>query len=310
MLAARFDVEVNEADRPLCPEELRVRLAGKQGLVCLLQDKINGELLSAVPGLRISSNVAVGFDNVDLAAATRHGVMVTNTPEVLTETTADLALALLLATARRLAEADRFVRASKFKEWKIDLLLGQDIHDATLGIFGMGRIGQAVARRARGFNMRVIYSDAIRQPAELEREAGLQYVPKEQLLRESDFISMHVPLSPETRHLIGTPEFALMKPTAIIVNTARGPVIDEEALVEALKTGRIGGAGLDVFEHEPNVHPALLQMEQVVLAPHIASASVVTRERMATLAAANCIAGLAGQIPPNLLNPDVLRKAS
>jgi len=308
MLAARLEVEVSEHDRPLTPEELRSRLAGKQGLVCLLQDKINEQLLSAVPELKVASNVAVGYDNMDLAAATRRGVLLTNTPEVLTETTADLAFALLLAAARRVAEADRFVRAGRFTEWKIDLLLGQDVHHATLGIFGMGRIGRALARRGGGFDMRLLYHDATRQPAEVERELRLEYVSKETLLGESDFISLHVPLLPATRHLIGAAELAMMKRTAILVNTARGPVVDEQALVDALKAGGIAAAGLDVFEFEPRVHPELMQLDNVVLAPHIASGSVATRRRMAMLAAENCIAALTGRIPPNLLNPRVLEK--
>jgi glyoxylate reductase len=306
MLARHFDVEVSKHDRTLTPEELRQHLAGCDGLVCLLQDKITAELLDAVPTLKIVSNVAVGFDNVDVPACTRRGVMVTNTPEVLTDTTADFAFALLLAATRRVAEADRFVRGGRFTEWRVDLLLGRDAHHATLGIFGMGRIGRAMARRARGFDMKILYYDDVRQPPEVEAELGLQFESKDTVLRESDFISLHVPLMPSTRHLIGEREFNLMKPSAILVNTARGPVVDEQALVDALNAGRIAGAGLDVFAREPEVNPGLLVLEQVVLAPHIASASIATRERMATLAAENCIAGLGGQTPPNLLNPDVL----
>lgn len=310
MLKQHFDVDVNETDGPLTAEELRARLAGCSALVCQLQDKINEELLAAVPGLRISCNVAVGFDNVDLGAATRHGVMITNTPDVLTDTTADFAFALLMAAARHVAEADRFVREGEFKEWKIDLYLGRDVHHATIGIFGMGRIGRAVARRARGFDMRVLYHDELRQPPEVERELGAQFADKETVLREADFVSLHVPLMASTRHLIGEAELALMKPTAILVNTSRGPVINEQALVDALQAGKIGGAGLDVFEFEPKVHPDLMSMDNVLLAPHIASASYATRERMATLAAENCIAGLSARVPPNLVNRDVLaRKA-
>lgn len=305
MLAEHFEVEMNGEDRPLTAEELRRCAAGKQGLVCLLQDKINEELLTALPELKVASNVAVGFDNVDLAAATRHGVMITNTPEVLTDTTADFAFALLMATARRVVEADRFVRAGKFTEWKVDLFLGRDIHHATLGILGMGRIGRAMARRGRGFDMRVLYHDEMRQPPEVERELGLSFEARETILRESDFISLHVPLMPATRHLLGPAQFALMKRTAILINTSRGPVIDQQALVDALKAGQIAGAGLDVFEFEPEVPPELLAMENVVVAPHIASASVATRERMATLAAENCIAALSGQVPPNLVNRDM-----
>ncbi len=307
MLKQHFDIELNDQDRPLTAEELRARVQGKQALVCLLQDKITEELLSAAPELKIVSNVAVGFDNIDLAAATRHGVMATNTPEVLTDTTADFAFALLMAAARHVAAADRFVRAGEFTEWRVDLFLGQDVHHATVGIFGMGRIGRGMARRCRGFDMRVLYHDEFRAPEDVERELGVQFVSKEQLLRESDFVSLHVPLMPSTRHLIGVAELAMMKANAIIVNTARGPVIDEQALVDALRTKKIWGAGLDVFEFEPKVHPELLKMDNVVVAPHSASASFATRDRMATLAAENCIAGLTGKVPPNLLNRDVLQ---
>lgn len=306
MLRQHFEVDVNPEDRVLTPEELKAHLKDKRGLVCQLQDKITDELLNAVPQLKVSANVAVGYDNVDLAAATRHGVMITNTPEVLTDTTADLAFALLMAVARRICEGDRFVRAGKFKEWKMDLLLGQDVHHATLGVLGMGRIGQAVARRGRGFAMRVLYNDERRLPRQLEQELGAEFAPRETILREADFISLHVPLLPATRHLIGPEQLALMKPAAIIVNTSRGPVIDEQALVDALKAGKLGGAGLDVFEHEPNVHPDLMRMDQVVLVPHVGSATVKTREHMAALAAENCIAALRGQAPPNLVNRDVL----
>jgi glyoxylate reductase len=310
MLREKFEVEVNPDDRVLTPSELRDHLKAANGLVCQLSDKINEELLTAAPQLKISSNVAVGFDNVDLAAASCHGVMITNTPEVLTDTTADFAFALLMAVARRVVEGDRFVRDGKFSEWRMDLMLGHDVHHATLGNLGLGRIGQGVARRAMGFSMRVLYNDEIRQPAEVEREIGVQFVSRETVLREADFVSLHVPLTPATRHYIGREQLALMKPSAILVNTSRGPVIDEQALVEALKSGKLGGAGLDVFEFEPKVNPDLLRMDNVVLAPHIASASHATRERMATLAAENCIAGLVGKIPANLVNRDVLARGA
>ena len=308
MLKQNYDVDVNEEDRALSAEELRRRLAERQGLICLLQDKINEELLSATPGLKIACNVAVGFDNMDVAAATRHGVMLTNTPDVLTDTTADFAFTLLMATARRIAEADRFVRDGKFKEWKMDLLLGADIHHATLGLLGIGRIGASMARRARGFDMRVLYYDEFRPKPEVERELGVEFAPQEKVLREADFLSLHVPLLPATRHLINAETLALMKPTAILINTARGPVVDEQALVDALKAGRLAGAGLDVFEREPKVHPELLKLDNAVLAPHIASGSVATRDRMALLAAENCIAGLSGRTPPTLVNRDVLAR--
>lgn len=308
LLAQHFELDVNNEDRTLAPEELRRRLAGRQGLVCQLQDKINEELLTATPGLKIVCNVAVGFDNIDIAAVTRHGVMATNTPEVLTDTTADFAFALLMTAARQVVAADRFVREGRFKEWKIDLFLGYDVHHATLGLLGMGRIGRAMAQRARGFGMRVLYHDEFRPPPEAEREMGVEFAPREKILREADFISLHVPLLPSTRHLIGAAELGMMKPTAILINTSRGPVVHEQALLDALKAKKIAGAGLDVFEFEPQVHPELLKMDNVVLAPHIASASWVTRERMATLAAENCIAGLSGRTPPNLLNRELVEK--
>ena len=307
-LAQHYEVDVNKEDRALSAEELRRRVAGRQGLVCLLHDKINEELLAATPGLKIACNVAVGFDNMDVEAATRHGVMLTNTPDVLTDTTADFAFTLLMATARRVAEADRFVRNGKFKEWKIDLLLGADIHHATLGLLGIGRIGASMARRARGFDMRVLYYDEFRLKPEVERELGVEFAPRETVLREADFLSLHVPLLLTTRHLINAETLALMKRTAILINTARGPVVDEQALADALKAGRLAGAGLDVFEFEPKVHPELPKLDNVVLAPHIASASVATRDRMALLAAENCIAGLSGRTPPTLVNRDVLAR--
>ncbi|HPQ17243.1 MAG TPA: D-glycerate dehydrogenase, partial [Bryobacteraceae bacterium] len=230
----------------------------------------------------------------------------TNTPDVLTDTTADLAFALLLAAARRIVEADHFLRSGQWRRWSIDLLAGHDVHHKTLGIFGMGRIGQAVARRARGFSMRVLYNDTRRAPEAIERELELEFVEKDRLLAESDFVSLHVPLTESTRHLIGAAELAKMKPSAIIVNTSRGPVIDEPALAEALSKGVIAGAGLDVFEEEPKVHPVLLELKNVALAPHIGSASIDTRRKMCMLAAENAVAALEGRRPPNLVNPEVL----
>jgi glyoxylate reductase len=252
--------------------------------------------------------VAVGHDNFDLAAATRHGVMLTNTPGVLTDTTADFAFTLLMSTARRVAEADRYVREGHFTEWKVDLFLGQDVHHATLGILGLGRIGLGVARRSRGFDMRVIYHDEIRAKPEVEKEYGLTYVDRETVLKEADFVTVHVPLLPTTRHLMDARAFALMKKTAVLINTSRGPVVDEDALAQALETGQIAGAGLDVYEYEPQVHPKLLGLPNVVLAPHIASASVATRTRMAVMAAENCLAGIEGRVPANLLNPEVCNR--
>ncbi len=283
------------------------RARGKAGIVSQLTDRFDAGVLAQLAGVRVLSNVAVGFDNIDVPAATRHGILVTNTPDVLTDTTADLAWALMLAAARRIGEAERFLHSGQWTKWRIDLLVGQDIHHRTLGIFGMGRIGQAVAKRALGFAMRVIYHDARRAPEDLERDLGLEFVSAEEVLRESDFISLHVPLMPETRHLIGEGQLRMMKPTAVLVNTSRGPVIDEAALAQALEQRVIAAAGLDVFEREPHVDPLLLKLDNAVLVPHIGSASVETRRRMCTLAAENCMAALAGHRPPNLLNPEVLK---
>jgi glyoxylate reductase len=292
---------------PLTEAAIRdaVERCGSQGILSQVADPIGETVLSA-PGLRIVANVAVGFDNIDVAAATRHGIMATHTPGVLTDTTADFAFALLMAAARRVAEGDRFLRAGRFEGWAIDMLLGQDVWGATLGLVGVGRVGGAVARRARAFDMRVLYTDAVALPAEVERELGATRVDLDTLLAEADFVSLHVPLTPETRHLIGAPQLARMKSTAVLVNTARGPVVDEAALVEALRAGRILGAGLDVYEREPEVHPGLLELQNVVLAPHIASGSVRTRSEMSALAVRNLLAGLRGERPPNLLNPEVL----
>jgi D-3-phosphoglycerate dehydrogenase len=307
LLGRHFEVDYEATDEGLSPEELRRRARRKQAIVSQLTDRIDAAFLESLEGVRVISNVAVGFDNIDLAAATRCGILVTNTPGVLTETTADLAFTLLMAAARRIVEAHKFVHSGRWKRWTIDLLAGQDIHHQTLGIFGMGRIGQAMARRARGFSMRVLYHDSVRAAQALEGELGLEFVSAEQLLREADFVSLHVPLTAETRGLIGKRELEMMKPTAILINTARGPVVDEAALAEALRDERIAGAGLDVFEREPQVCPLLLELDNVVLAPHIASASVATRQRMSVMAAENVIAALAGERPPNLVNTGLWR---
>ena len=301
-LRERAEVEYVESDDALTPDELIARSRGKQGIVAQLTDRFNAEQIARLEGVRVISDVAVGYDNVDLDAATRHGILITNTPDVLTDTTADLAFALMLATARRLVEGHLYVHSGQWRRWAIDLLAGHDVHHKTLGIVGMGRIGLAVARRGRGFSMRILYCDARRAPEETERELGLEFVDRERLLRESDFVSLHVPLMESTRHLIGAAELALMKATAILVNTSRGPVVDEAALAEALAAGRIGGAGLDVFEREPEVHPGLLKLDNVVLEPHIGSASIDTRRGMSMLAARNCAEALEGRRPPNLVN--------
>jgi glyoxylate reductase len=286
-------------------ELLRRSAEGAQGMVTQLMDPIGDEVLST-PGLKVVSNVAVGFDNIDVPAATRHGVMVTNTPGILDDTTADFAFALLMAAGRRVLEGDRFIRSGAFKGWAIDMLLGHDISGATLGIVGFGRIGRGVARRARGFGMRVIYYDEMPATAEVEKDLGVTRVDLDALLGEADFVSIHVPLTATTRHLISTGQLERMKPTAVLVNTSRGPVVDEEALAAALRDRTIFAAGLDVYEKEPEVHPDLLELENVVLAPHIASTSVRTRSRMSETAARDCIAGVRGERPLNLLNPEVL----
>ncbi len=304
-LSQHCDVDYQGSDQGLSPEQLLQRAQGKLAIVSQLTDKLDASLIQALGSVRIIANVAVGYDNIDVPAATRAGIMVTNTPDVLTETTADFAFTLMLAASRRLVEAHEYVHAGLWSKWTIDLLVGRDIHARTLGIFGMGRIGQAVARRARGFSMRVLYSDVEAASPEIEQELGLERVSAEQLLRESDFVSLHVPLRESTRHLIGAKELRLMKPTAVLVNTARGPVVDEAALVEALENGVITGAGLDVFEREPEVHPGLLKLPNVVVAPHIASASVDTRRRMCMMAAENAVAALEGRRPPHLLNPEL-----
>lgn len=304
-IAAACDCRVwPETDVPVPRGELIRQVADVDGILALLTERIDGELLDAAPRCRVVANMAVGYDNVDVAALTARRVLLTNTPGVLTETTADLTFALILATARRLIEADRFLREGRWKTWSPLLLAGQDVHGATLGIIGCGRIGAAVARRARGFQMKVLYFNRRRAP-DLEAELGLEYCAMDDLLRRSDFVSILVPLSPETRHLIGARELSLMKPTAVLVNTARGAVVDEQALYEALRSKRIWGAGLDVFEVEPVPpdHP-LLGLDNVVALPHIGSASVATRTRMALLAVENLVSALSGRRPPNLVNPD------
>ena len=297
-------VDYAESDDGLTAEELMERIRGKQGVVSQLTDKFSVPVIDQLDGIRIIANVAVGFDNIDVAAATRRKMLVTNTPDVLTDTTADFAFALLMASARRVVEGHKFVHSGQWTKWRIDLLVGQDVHHRTLGIFGMGRIGQALARRARGFDMRILYYDAVGAPEAVERELGVEFASAERLLRESDFVSLHVPLAAHTRHMIGAAQLSMMKPTAILVNTSRGPVVDEAALAEALEKGIIGGAGLDVFENEPRVHPGLLKLDNVVLAPHIASASVDTRRKMCMMAAENAVAALEGRRPANLLNPE------
>jgi lactate dehydrogenase-like 2-hydroxyacid dehydrogenase len=308
LLNKQCDVESNQRDVPFTPSQLVKKLQGKAGAITLLTDAIDERLLSQCPDLKIVSNVAVGFNNIDVKACTRRGVMATNTPGVLDDTTADFTWCLLLAAARRLVESDKFFRTGKWAGWGLMQFLGHDVHHKTMGVVGLGRIGKGVAKRARGFDMRVIYTDVQRADESTERDYGVMYVDKRTLLRESDFVSLHVPLFPETTHYISHAEFALMKKSAILINASRGPVVDEKALVKALKEGKIAGAGLDVYEKEPKCERGLVGMKNVVLAPHIASASIETRTKMAMMAAQNCVAGLTGQRPPNLLNPEVLAR--
>lgn len=304
LLRAECEVEVNPHDRVLTREELLAGIQGKDGLLCLLTDVIDGAVMDAgLPTLKGIANYAVGFDNIDVEGATRRGLPVSNTPGVLTETTADLAWTLLMATARRIPEADRFVRSGQFKGWAPMMYLGQDIYGKTLGIVGFGRIGEAMARRATGFAMKVLYHDARRRTPEEEERLGVEYRSLDELLSTADFVTLHVNLDATTRHLIGERELARMKPTAILINTARGPVVDESALVQALKERRIWGAGLDVFEDEPALKPGLAECENAVIVPHIASATVETRTRMAVMAATNLLAMLNGEPIPNLVNP-------
>ena len=299
------DVELNPEDRILSKKELIERLRDKDGALTLLTDAVDLEVLQSAPRLKVVANFAVGFNNVAIDAATQLGVIVTNTPGVLTETTADFAWTLLMAAARRVVEGDNFARAGKFEAWGPKMFLGHDVYGKTLGLVGLGRIGQAVARRAAGFNMRVIFHDAEPIPENIVKELGVTRVPLEELLKTADFISLHVPLFPETHHLLNDRTFSLMKPNCIVVNTSRGPVVDEKALVRAIRDRKIAGAGLDVFEREPEIEPELFEMENVVLAPHIASASHETRSKMCMMAVDNLLAALKGTRPPNLVNPDV-----
>ena len=306
ILNASCDVEYWTKPERISKEELFKKIKDKEGLVCLLTEKVNAELLNAAPKLRIAANVAVGFDNIDVTACTKRGVAATNTPGVLDETTADFAWALMMAVGRRLVEGDTLARSGNWTGWDLDQLVGTDIWGKTLGIVGFGRIGRAMARRAIGFQMKVIYADAVQAPDAVEKEFKAECREMNSLLAESDFISIHVPLLPETRKLFDGPRFAKMKPTAYLINTARGAVIDDAALVHALESGKIAGAALDVFENEPFIHPGLKRPD-VVLAPHIASASIETRTKMACMAAENVVALLKGKQPPNILNPEVLK---
>jgi gluconate 2-dehydrogenase len=306
-LRAQFDVEPNDADTEYTHAELSRRLQGKTGLLATAGEPLDAALIAAHPQLRAICLMTVGYNNVDVAAATRQGVLVTNAPGVLTETTADLGFALMMAAARRMSEAERFLRAGQWTKWRYDLLTGSDVHGATLGILGMGRIGQAIARRgALGFGMKVIYHNRNRLDAADEAPLGARWVDKATLLRESDHLVLVLPYSASSHHAIGAAELAQMKPSATLTNVARGGIVDDAALAVALRERRIAAAGLDVFEGEPQVHPALLELPNVVLLPHIGSATEATRRRMVGIAVDNLIAALTGGTPPTPVNPQVL----
>lgn len=307
-LAPHFEVAANQEDNVLTTEELARVLADKDGAMTTLTERIDEDLLSRCPRLKAVCNIAVGYNNIDLTVCNAHGVMATNTPGVLDDTTADFAWTLILATARRLNEAEAYVREGRWDKWKLKQFLGLDVHHATLGIVGLGRIGQVVARRAIGFEMEVLYHDVQRASAEIESACRARYVTKEELFRKADIVTIHIPYSRETHHSIGAAEIALMKKSAILIHAARGGVLDDAALVEALRRGTLAGAGLDVFEGEPAIHPGFRELKNVVLSPHIASSSERTRFNMAMKAAENLVAALTSGNPPNLLNPGVKGK--
>ncbi|MDP3283380.1 MAG: D-glycerate dehydrogenase [Desulfobacterales bacterium] len=302
-LSQYFEIISNQADTPMDSETLAAALSDKKGALITLMDRVDSKLLARCPGLKAVCNIAVGFNNIDLTACSRAGVMATNTPGVLDDSTADFTWALILATARRVVESDTHLRSGQWKGWYLKQFLGADVHHATLGILGLGRIGSKVARRASGFDMTVLYHSTRQADPDVERACNATYVSKDALLARADILTIHVPYAPSTHHIIGSPELAMMKPGSILINAARGGVVDDTALVEALTSGRMAGAGLDVFENEPALNPALVGMKNVVLTPHIASSSAATRHAMATLAARNLVAALTTGKPPNLLNP-------
>lgn len=299
-------VEINRQDRPMDRKEILSSIGDKDGLLCMITDRIDRDLLNDAPHLKIIANYGVGVNNIDVQAATEKGIPVTNTPGVLTDATADLTFALILASGRRVVEGDKRTRKGKFRYWAPLHFLGQEITGKTLGIVGLGRIGKAVAKRAAGFDMKVIYYSRHRLERSEEKVLNVEYAVLETLLKEADFVSLHVPLTPQTRHLIGLRELNLMKPSAYLINTSRGPVVDEKALLEVLKNNGIKGAGLDVYENEPVLTPGLSDLDNVVLLPHMGSATIETRTKMAFMAAENLLAGLKGEIPPNCLNCSVL----
>jgi len=307
LLKKEFTIDLNPYDRVLTKDEIITGIKGKDGLLCLLTDPIDKEVINAEPNLKMIASYAVGYDNIDIAAATKRGIPVSNTPGVLTETTAELAWALLFSVARRIVEGDTFTRKGKFKGWAPMLLLGQDVSYKTLGVVGTGRIGTAFALKSKGFEMKLLYTDE-QKNEQLERELGAQQVPLSTLLKESDFVSLHVPLTKATHHLIDEKELRMMKQTAVLINTSRGPIINETALIKALKQRWIFGAGLDVYEKEPEISRELKNLYNVVLQPHTGSGTLETRTKMALIAAENIIIGLQGDIPPNCVNKEVFLK--
>jgi glyoxylate/hydroxypyruvate/2-ketogluconate reductase len=307
-LSEHCEVDANQGDVALDAATLARRLADKDGLICSLTDRIDAQALAGASCLKVVANIAVGYNNIDLAACTARNIMVTNTPGVLDDSTADLAWALMLAAARRLTEVEACVRGGQWQGWRLKQWLGVDVHHATLGIIGMGRIGQVIAKRALGFEMRVIYHNRSRLAADIEKKLNATYTTRDELLAQADFVILQVPYSPQTHHLIGEAELRKMKPSAILVNSTRGGVVDDAALIRALQSGTIRAAGLDVFENEPALNPGFLSLQNVVLAPHIGSSTETTRRAMAMTAARNAVAALSGGTPPNLLNPDVRRR--
>ncbi|MGA1872334.1 MAG: 2-hydroxyacid dehydrogenase [Thermoplasmatota archaeon] len=300
---ARLDIW--EEDSPMPRSELLGRIDDKDGILCLLSDRIDGEVMDRAPDLKVIGNYAVGFDNIDVIDATSRGIPVLNTPGILTDATADLALGLILASARRLAEGDRYIRSGKFRTWGPNLLLGSDVHGATLGVVGAGKIGEAVLKRGMGFDMKLLYNSRTRKP-HIEERYGAEFRDLDDLLSASDYVSLNCPLTEETHHLIGERELSLMKGDAILINTSRGPVVDEKALYTSLSEGRIGGAGLDVFEREPEVYGPLMTLENVTMVPHVGSATVSTRRKMAFMVIDGIMDVLSGRRPENLVNPEVL----
>jgi gluconate 2-dehydrogenase len=302
-LKSHFEVESNQSDRLYAHDELIAKLQGKDGVQTSSSDLIDADLLDTCPSIRAVCNTAVGYNNIDIDSCTSHGVMVTNTPGVLTDSVADYSMGLIIATCRRMTEGEAYLRKGEWKGTFLKQMLGQDVHGATLGIFGFGRIGQAIARRARGFDMKILYHSRSRAEAEAENESGAVHTGKDELLRKADIVLLILPFTPQTQHFIGARELALMKPSAVLINMARGGIVDDAALIAALKKKTIWAAGLDVYENEPKLNPGFLELSNVVLSPHIASASEPTRKAMAMTAAKNLAAALSGQTPPNLLNP-------